>query len=343
LGLSDEETDLRGVGQFFQIAGVSVAVMAATAVAGTSWALAAAHTSQRVDHPVFKRIAGSGLLSGSGYVAVYGSMPGQVRLINTSTGQWVTTEQPGCTPDAVGGYWLAMTCGTGYSKTDRLYDIPLNRTVPFTGPCATGSCDGIAAVGMQWIALTPPCSQPGKCPSTFQFENLKTRVTRRDPTNATTVADLDSRRLAAPVCRPITVPRDNQSIEDGTYPGWGSVTRQGDYRIEAGGAGVFLQRCGTRARTFLTFTPGWGGCAARACAPTSNTRMVVWQSAAGRLSAVFLKGLHRFQITVPATVDPYTQQLKYVRADPYKLALAANTLYLQTPSGTVWAARSPAR
>jgi hypothetical protein len=85
-------------------------------------------------------------------------------------------------------------------------------------------------------------------------------------------------------------------------------------------------------------------CAARLCPPPSNRQVVIWQSAAGRLNGVFLNGvngLHSFQIIVPATVDPSAHQLKYVRADPYTLALAARTLYLETPGGALWAAGLP--
>jgi hypothetical protein len=228
-----------------------------------------------------------------------------------------------------------------------LYDIARHHLQPFApSPALTSDtcgfgCQRIAAIGRDWIALTTPCADFSKCSTSFGFQNLSTGATRRDPTNRTTSVDLDSTRLARHACRPLTVPQDAQSIEDGIYPGWGSLTLDGAYGLEAGGTGDVLQRCGSHTRTLLTRTTPTHTCASRACPPANDRSTVVWQAAAGRLQGVFLPSLQRFQITVPARVDPYARQLKYVRADPYTLALAANTLYLVTPAGTVWAAPMP--
>jgi hypothetical protein len=322
-----------------------ITISALVTVLSIAAATTAARAAQPVYHPAFKPVAGSELLSGSGHIAIAGAAPGRVQLISTSTGNSLQTDQPGCVPDAVSAVWLAMTCRTGYRQLPFLYNIPQGRALPLPTPgsCVGGSC-GIAAIGTHWVALSPPCSQPtSKCPSTFEFENLSTGATRTDPTNATTRVDLDAVDLAVRVCQPLSVPRDNQHIEDGVSPGWGSLTPDGQYGIEAGGAGVFLQRCGSRVRSLLTRTASSSGCAARACPPARNREMVLWQSAAGRLSGVLLKGLRRFDIAVPASVDPTAQQLKYVRADPYTYALAGKTLYLQTPRGTIWSASLPIR
>jgi hypothetical protein len=332
---------------------ISVAPIAALAVVATSFTSPtiayARSNAPRIYHPTFKRIPGTELLSGSNYVAIYGaaSTPDQVQLINKVSGHTMTTSQPGCVPDAIGGSWLAMTCESGHTMAYALYDIPVNRTLPFTpSPALTSTtcgigCQSIAGIGAHWIALTAPCADTSKCPTSLNFENLITGATRSDPTNRTTRIDLDTPRLSRPVCRPLAVPQDNQSIEDGTYPGWGSLTLDGSYGIEAGGSGVVLQRCGSRTRTLLTRTASSNTCAARACPPPSNQSMVVWQSAAGRLGGVFLKRIQRFQITVPPSVDPSARQLQFVRADPYTLALTTKMLYLGTPSGTVWAAPMP--
>jgi hypothetical protein len=229
-----------------------------------------------------------------------------------------------------------------------LYDIPENRTLSFTPSpglatvnCGSG-CPSIAGIGTDWIAMTAPCADTSKCVTSFKFQNLSTGAVLDDPTNRTTRVDLDSPRLDQPVCRPLTVPVDNQHIEDGTYPGRGSLTLDGSYGIEAGGGGVFLQRCGSRTRTFLTHSPASGACAALACPPTSNRAMVLWQAAAGRLGGIFLKDLQRFQISVPRAVDPLARQFPAAGSDPYTLALAGKTLYLEdNTTGTVWAAHTP--
>ena len=328
------------------VAGVVLAVVAASP-AGPA---AASARSQRTYHPDFKRVAGTELLSGSDYVAIYGgsSAPGQFRLIDRANGRAVMTSQPGCGPDAVGGVWLAMTCEGAGATSYALYDIRKNRTLPFTpspgltaANCVSG-CSSIAGIGTDWIAMTAPCADTSHCPTSFRFQNLSTGAVRDDPTNRTTRVDLDSPRLAQPVCRPLTVPADDQHIEDGTYPAWGSLTLDGGYGIEAGGAGVFLQRCGSPARTFLTYSPASGSCAALRCPPTSNRAMVLWQEAAGRLGGIFMKGLQRFQISVPAAVDPLPRQFPAAGSNPYTLALAGKSLYLEdNTTGTVWAAQMP--
>jgi hypothetical protein len=123
-------------------------------------------SSERTYHPAFKRVAGTELLSGSDYVAIGSglSVPGQVRLIDRSTGRALTISQPGCGPDAVGGVWLAMTCGSVGAMSYALYDIPENRALPFTPPadvtavsCGSG-CPSIVGIGTDWIAMTPPCA-----------------------------------------------------------------------------------------------------------------------------------------------------------------------------------------
>jgi hypothetical protein len=325
---------------------VAVALAAACVPAGVS----ARTTSERIYHPVFQQVPGTELLSGSDYTAIYGGplVPGLVRLISRATEHTVMISEPGCVPDAVGGVWLAMTCGSAGEMSYALNDIAQNRTVPLTlSPgltsvtCAIG-CQSIAGIGTHWIAITAPCAESMKCPTDFEFQNLSTGAILHDPTNRTTRIDLDSSRLAQPVCRLLTVPRDNQRVEDGLYPGWGSLTLDGNYGIEAGNGGVFLQRCGSRARTFLTRTPASGACPARACAPSSNRQMVLWQAAAGRLGGIFLKGLQRFQISVPATVDRLARQFPAALQDPYTLALAGNTLFFEDDTlGTVWTAQMP--
>jgi hypothetical protein len=323
---------------------LGIAFISVAAIAGTAApAIAGTRASSNVYRPAFKHVPGSELLSGSNYLAIAGAKAGEVQLINTSTGRTLRSDHPGCVPDAVGGQWLAMTCGSGAAQHDALYDIQQNRTFPFTPSttCATGACPGIAAIGTRWIALTSPCSESSKCPASFEFKNLSTGATRRDPTNARTRIDLNSVDLGKAVCRPLRVPRANERIEDGTYLGWGSLTLDGSYGIEAGGSGVFLQHCGSRAKTLLTRGVDPSGCAARACPPAHNRDVIIWQSAAGRLNGISLRNLRRFEIVVPRTVDPSARHLKYVRADQYTIALAGRTVYLQTPGGKVWTARVP--
>lgn len=330
---------------------VVLAATAALALVGPPAALARVRPEPTY-HPTFTRVPGTELLSGEGDVAIAdpASIPWQVRLIDRTTGHAQTITEPGCEPAAVGGGWLAMMCGAPASPSYTLYDIAQQRTLPFTpapfltvGECGTGcpGITGIAAVGADWLAMTNPCEDPSKCVLSFSFQNLSEGTLSADPTNRTTRIDLDAPGLAQPVCAPLTVPVDNVELEgEVVYPGgWGSLTLDGDWGIAAGNEGVYLQRCGSRTRTFLTRTPASGPCASRACSPTNDRSMVVWEAAAGRLGGIFLNGLRRFQISVPAKVDPFASQLRFALSDQYTLALVGKTLYLETPMDGIWEAK----
>jgi hypothetical protein len=275
-------------------------------------------------------------ISGGSYSA------GEGVLIDGRTGRRRTLSRPGCLPDALGGPWLAFTCGTPANQTFQLYDIPTGQSRPFnTGPAlgygyCTLNCVPIAALGTDWVAFEAPPGDYHDYP-TFEFQNIKTgQALSKDPTNATTTVNLDSPQLAQKACRPLTVP-----VVSGAYDsGWGSLTFVDGFVIAAGGGGAYLERCGSHRHEFLTFTtPGMeAGCPALACPPVSNSHAIMWQSAAGRLSGILLPSRQRFMIHVPAEVDPRSG---FASEDPYTLALTPRTLYLVTPESRVWSIPAP--
>jgi hypothetical protein len=201
-------------------------------------------------------------------------------------------------------------------------------------------CVTVEGVGSDWIGVRGPCE--GHCSASVKFQNLTTGRVRANPTNAHTRLDLDSPRLGEPLCRPLAVPIDDQPYENTFYPPRGSVTMDGKYGIEAGSDGVYLQRCGSQKLTFLTSTTTNGTCDAADCPPANDQSMIIWQDAPGRLGGIFLHGLRRFRISVPASIDPGVTRYTSVTPDPYTLAIAGDKLYLLVyDDGTLWTTRLP--
>lgn len=246
-------------------------------------------------------------LSGDGQYVFVGGAPFASDagvLISGRTGQRTRLSFPGCNaPSMVGGPWLLYTCGLGASQRLELYRISTGQSQPVTispslGPpgCAL-QCVGIVAVGADWIALTVgACGE--HCSPTYAFQNIRTGVAVRDPSDSITTVDLNSAGLIEPVCSRVTVPY-RPNVND-PPPGWGSVTLDGRFAIVSGPGGVYLERCGSRVREFLTYTTSFTSCAEANCPPPSNSHSIVWQSAPCRLSGVFLPDRRRFVIHVPA-------------------------------------------
>lgn len=297
-------------------------------------------------HPKFQRVRGSDLVASDRYVFISGSsFPADSGvLIDGRTTHQRAVSAPSCRPSALGGPWLALTCGVAPNQTYELYNIPTGSFRPFTAtvPYAdcTTNCLPIAAVGTQWVAFQAPPGDSHVLP-TFAFQNINTGQTRSDPTTSTTNADLNSPLLTDNVCRPLQIPTVSNSYSSG----WGSLTFDDDFAIAAGTGGAYLERCGSHLHQFLTFTtPNWTssnpGCPHLDCPPAHNPHTIVWQSAAGRLQGLFLPSKQTFTIPIPPKVDP--NQPGFANGDNYQLALTPTRLYLVTPQGTIWSAPAPA-
>jgi len=138
------------------------------------------------------------------------------------------------------------------------------------------------------------------------------------------------------VCRPLSVPAVSTAYDSG----WGSLSFDAGFAIASGTGGAYLERCGSRLHEFLTFTaPASGDCPHLACAPVSNSREIIWQSASGRLSGIFLPNRQRFTIPVPENVDPLAGG--FANDHLYTLALTSTRLYLLTPENGIWSTPAP--
>jgi hypothetical protein len=162
-----------------------------------------------------------------------------------------------------------------------------------------------------------------------------------DPSNRTTTVDLDSPELSEPVCSPVGVPY--RANVDDPPPGWGSVTFHGAFAIVSGPGGVYLERCGSRLREFLTYTTSFTECGEANCAPPSNPHLIVWQSAPCRLSGLFLPDRQRFVIHLRARIGaaaagaPCTQPGQ----GEYALVLTDHALFFGNQQGQIWTTPSP--
>lgn len=282
------------------------------------------------------------LLGGNGrYVVI--NRAGKVVLIDSSTGRHRTLSEPGCSrADAIGGPLVVLTCGQGTGLSYALYDLSTGQTRslavnPSLGPpgCAA-ACLTVTAVGSDWISFAPQCPME-HCEKMFEFQNLATGETATDPTGPRTAVDLSSESLGRAVCAPVTVPQTNIGSE-GYLAGWGSVTFDGRFAIATSDGGSYLEQCGSRLHEFLTFT-SYPGCAHAACAPPSNSHMIVWESKPLQLSGIFLPSRRRFKLAFPTPTSvpvPGT----YVNGNKYGLVLTQHTLYVSS-NGYVFKASIP--
>jgi hypothetical protein len=138
---------------------------------------------------------------------------------------------------------------------------------------------------------------------------------RSDPTNATTIADLNSASLAESVCHPLRRPTGGHLIFDGRIA------------IVESPRETFLQRCGSTRRVRI----------GRVDAQAMNTHAIMWQVANSRatgshqLAGVFLPSGRPFLISLPAFVG-----------SPESIVLTSRHLYLVSgPANRLWRAPSP--
>jgi hypothetical protein len=289
----------------------------------------------------FSRVGAEALAGGGGNVLLMPSstMSSSGTLI-LSNGRRRVVSFPGCEPPQVfGGPWLTLDCGSGTPDARfELYRIATGATQtvrsidPSFGPPGCGvECFIPSGVGADWIAVRfGSCDD--HCFPVSEFQNLQTGAGLQDPSNVTTTVNLDSPALSEKVCRPVKVPFAANFANPAS---WGSVTFDRRIAIVSGPGGVYLERCGSKLHEFLTYTTGFTECPEAGCPPPWNSHLIVWESAPGRLSGIFLPSLQRFTIHVPARVDPAAASVHVVQSDQYTLVLGSRALYLQAPGG-VW-------
>jgi hypothetical protein len=185
---------------------------------------------------------------------------------------------PGHNSPVLGDAWLLADCG--HRRVD-LYSPASGdwRAVTVPQTCRNdkhhgGGCVPLA-VGTDWIEYDK--EQSARLGDRFIFQNIATGAAQRDPTDATTLPDLDSAVLAQRVCAPLRVPRH------------GTLTFDGRFAVASGATGAFIERCGSRLRLpvpFFNVATGPGS--------------IVWlPSPTSDVRGVFLPSLRRFTIAPP--------------------------------------------
>ncbi len=189
------------------------------------------------------------------------------------------------------------------------------------------SCSAVA-VGAYWIEWVG--SSYHHAATEVYFQNIQTGELRRDPTNATTFADLNSPALAHTTCPGVQVmPNSSDTVYEGGTA-WGSLTPYGQFALAVTDNGAFLERCGTHMRRLLTHgSTGYS--------PDSSAGAIVWQAAPGRLTGLFFPSLQPFTIPLPSAV--VASQAGYGQG--FALALTSGALYMHEDGGTLWRTASP--
>ena len=260
------------------------------------------------------------------------------------------TFPPGCSPDAMGAGAVALSCDSGLTRTQRIYDITTGQTRVFTqnpslvqpdGVCGAGALPGspiatVVALGTRWVGLDAGSPDPRSF-DRFVLQDRQTGQALCDPAGAHVTIDLNSAALTGKPCSPLTVPVLRRTLGG---QGAGSLTALGDGFELAAGANSYLERCGTRLHEFLTSNRYQASsavgiqCPAVACSPPANSHMIVWPGR-GRILGVWLPSRQRFMISVPDSVDP-----SHGTDAEYEVGLTERHLYLSTLTH-VWQAPIP--
>jgi hypothetical protein len=277
-------------------------------------------------------------------------------VIDSDTGRRSNVSAPGCPPSSIGSPWPLFACGTGDGPASsmELYVFATKawRTVTLApavqdasdncilvGP---GSCGEIDGVGADWIEFDETTYHGSQ---DRVFQNIATGEVRDDPTTATTTADLNSPSLAQPLCSPLTTPHGTEYAGDEFY---GSLQFYGMFAIanaeDNGEQTAYLEHCGTKLHRLLTDAND----TYRSSLPpmSADAHAVIWQSRADSLTGLFLPGMQRFTVKLPAAavgVPSICSQSGYNFCfDP--IALTSRRLYLVgqgSSQGTLWEATSP--
>jgi hypothetical protein len=270
--------------------------------------------------------------------------PGWI-VVNSRLGT-TTALDPSCDAVALGPPWVLMTCRQS-SDPSGPYDVELysladgTRQVVTLGPgmpyCSAPPVDSevdcsAEAVGADWIEWVG--SSYHHLPyQVVYFQNIETGELRRDPSNATTFADLNSPALARKTCPGVRLERDLGS-DDGIR--WGSLTPYGPFAlVTAGSDGNLLERCGTHMRQRLPPASD-----RYSFALASNDSAIIWQAHPGQLSGLYLPSLQTFTIPLPSAIakPPGAPEALPVRIEP-----TSSALYMtDSEDGVLWRTAGPA-
>ena len=275
---------------------------------------------QLVFHPRYRVSHLNGVITDGRYTFLQANRPGRLGLVlDEVTGKRTYPKLPsGCLnprrDPSFGPGWLLEDCDASHVD---LYNL-VSRTwhsVSLFANCrallaAGGSSDCTpTAVGTDWIQYDAATLQQG---DKLVFQAIATGAVRRDPTNATTVPDLDSPRLARHVCAPLRVPRP------------GSFVPLGQFAIADSPAGTFLEQCGTRRRRRLI------DLADVYTAPGE----VLWTPTPRKIDGIFLSSQQTFSIAPPRNAT----FIVYITANAHHIYLEGETRRNDAAS---WIAAAP--
>jgi hypothetical protein len=334
------------------VVGVALTIMSSSAMAHTS------ASPPVVLRPHFTPVRSQGFLASGRYAFVRSPIDSRYSgvVIDQRTGRRTRLSFPGgCSAETLGGPYIALQCldAAGFPVSPQLYDMRTRTTSSVTASSSLQAAYGcpvsitdpgclgeITAIGTHWLSVgATDASTPN--PETVYFQNLTTGQVLADPATAMTNINLNSPALAERACAPLSIPTVQTYL--GARPG--SLTAGGRFEIAAGQGGVYLERCGSHLHEFLTstleppgYTDGLAACAAFACPPAHNARMVIWQAPHSRLSGIFLPSRRRFTIPIPRAVN-----LTSVAHPRYTLALTNTTLYLnpRLSGDKIWSTPAP--
>lgn len=290
---------------------ITLAVMA-LALSGAEVALAFASPPSG-NAPVTLRVhfgVVPGVVETNGPYTVNTRRSGAQVVLDETSGRRTRLRLPsGCrhsaTDPILGDSWLLVGCNGSrmglYSLARRRW-----RSVRVAPACAhfrggAGFSCVPLRVGTDWIELDEESSHLG---DVSVFQNIQTGRLVHDPTNATTFPDLDSRRLAQRLCRPLRVPAHTFAF----------FAFQGPFVLMTDEGGPTLERCGTRRRWGLSGEPLQAGI---------GPGVVMWTHGGGRgqLDGLFIPSLRQFRVTLP----PHAQHVTYVQLSERYIYLSGAT------------------
>ena len=259
-------------------------------------------------HATFHRYASgvAGLLADGRYVFLSGQFAADGTqggvLVDDQTGQRTLFTPPtGCSTPVIGGPWLIFAICPSGLQLDPLAGGPAR---PVAG---IGAGEVPVAVGRDWIEYRSNCDTVHSC-STYSFQSIASGAVHRDPTSASTLADLDSPQLAHRTCRGLSVP-----TSDFLVPPTDWLVSDGKLALADTAGGVVVKQCAGPLHLVTHAAPAQ---------ITASPRAIVWQ-AQNKLAGVSLPSLKPFTLRLPARGS-------------YTLALGPRTLYILDPQGQMW-------
>jgi hypothetical protein len=241
---------------------------------------------------------------------------------------------------AFAGPWLAGGCTTGDEHyVEQLYSLATGAwlTVDLPDECVWQGGSGysgasqctVGPAGADWLSWDETCWNCGTYGGLVALSQDDAPLTQFPPTTPTTVIDLDSPNLIAPLCRPLRSTAASHLIVNSSAQFIIDQAPLGRSALAVGRHGtVYLERCGSHMRHRLTAYP-----------ITGNRSELLFPSRGATLPGIFLRSRRKFVIHVPrALLSPDGGNQRLV---VYAARLSMKTLYIVGANGELWQAAAP--